>query len=269
MKIKIMQAIIELHLLYESEYEDFFSSYCIEEGTPQFFIVQEAYGEESDKGDLKISSKNYHLFVKENQETQYQWFDGEEGNYEGKIVYGKDNFSFSVKDPHDVKKALVLLQYIVTRILTENFDCILINSCAFFKDGKGYLLTGSYLEGREELLNTYLDKGAIIINNIRNYVCKEKDGINIYGNPWSDDKSMNNNIIVPLTYIITIMQGKETYFQKLEKRDAFLKLMGEIVTIQTDNIEKWNRVIDEVLDVDCYLLSGKNKKVLYNELKKL
>ena len=267
MKIKIVHEIIDLHFLYESEYEDFFTSYKVEEGVPRFYINQATYAEDSDKGDLKITSRNYHLYVKKGEETQYQWY-GEEGVYEGKIVYGKTNFSFSVKDPHDVKKALVLLQYIVTRILSESNDCILMNGSAFYLNGKGYLLTGSYLDERKELLDQFLSKSAVVINDVRNYLVKENGVVNIYGSPWSEDKTMNNNVIVPLTYIITIMKGKDTYFEKLEKRDAFLKLMSEIVTIQTDDIEKWNRVIDEIFNVDCYLLIGKNSKVFYSEIKK-
>ena len=92
MKICLVHSIIEINFLYESEYLDFFSSYVVEEGNVDYVIYQEPYSEDSDKGDLKITSKNYHLYVKDNVETQYQFLHGDENNYEGKIVYGKNKF---------------------------------------------------------------------------------------------------------------------------------------------------------------------------------
>ena len=54
MKIKIANKVFEIHFLFEKEYLPFFASYLVEEDTPDYFLYQETYEEDNDKGFLKI-----------------------------------------------------------------------------------------------------------------------------------------------------------------------------------------------------------------------
>ncbi len=268
MKIRLVHTILEIHFLYEQDYLDFFSPYMVEEGTPTYTIFQDLYSEDVEKGDLKITSKNYQLYVKDQIETQYQFAEGKE-EFEGKIVYDKDKISFSTKDVYNKEMTLILLQYIASRILSKEYACVLMQGSAFSLNGKGILLTGSYFHEQKELMEEFLREGAVVINDIRNYIVKEDDQVFIYGNPWSKEKEWQQNVIVPLTHVISLMSGQETICRRMDKRDAFLKLMGEAVTPQAENdLPKWNETIDAILSCPCYLVLGKNPKKIFAEIKK-
>ena len=110
MKIKIASKVFEIHFLFEKEYLPFFQSYIVDEDKPDFYIYQEPYEEDMEKGDLKIASKRYNMYELDGIDVHYHKDDNEE-TYAGKIVY-KDNVIFSSKDLHDVELNIKLLQYI-------------------------------------------------------------------------------------------------------------------------------------------------------------
>ena len=174
MKINIAGTIFEIHFLYEKEYLTYFSSYQVEEGSPDFFIYQDTYEENVDKGDLKIESKAYDLYVQDDLDIQYQKNINNE--YIGKIIYDKESSRFSSKDNHDYLNVVTMLLYIVTRYLMTHKDCILMLGSAFSYKGKGIIITSSSEEDASihtSLWNQYFD--IVYINDRINFIIKDND----------------------------------------------------------------------------------------------
>lgn len=255
MKIKLINSIIEIHFLHEEEYLKFFSSYLVERGEVDLFIYQDAYVEEEDKGEKKIESKYYDLFFKDNQEIQYNKDEGS-SLYKGKIVYGDNVMRFASVDEHDFFMIILLVQYIVTRFLQSKYECILMHGSSINYRDKGIIFTAPSGTGKSthsRLWKQYYD--IVYINDDKNYIVKEDDKLYLYGNPWSGKHHLDNNIIVQLTNIVFLYQSKENVVRKLDKREAFLKLMTQVVTpLSEKDFDKWNNMIDSLLDLPCYLL---------------
>ncbi len=255
MKIKLVRSIVEIHLLHEEEYSAFFLPYLIEDGEADLFIYQDLYSEDEDKGDQRIESKYYDLFVKNEVETQYQKKEND-GSYYGRLTYGKKEMRFASKDEHDFYLNILLIQYAVTRFLQDNYECILMHGSSISYQDKGIIFTAPSGTGKSthaRLWKQYYD--IVYINDDKNYIVKDGDKLYLYGNPWSGKHHLDNNIIVQLTHIIFLYQNKENVIKKLEKRDAFMKLMTQVVTpLVEEDFDKWNMMIDALLNLPCYSL---------------
>ncbi len=255
MKIKLVRSVIEIHFLHEEEYLKFFSSYLVEDGEVDLFIYQDKYEEDEDKGERKIESKYYDLFIKNNQEIQYQK-DEETSLYKGKLIYDEKSMRFASVDEHDFYLIILLVQYAVTRFLQNNYECILMHGSSISYKDKGIIFTAPSGTGKSthaRLWKKYYD--IVYINDDKNYIVKEDGKLNLYGNPWSGKHHLDNNIIVNLTHLVFLYQNKENVLKKLDKREAFLKLMTQVVTpLSEDDFDKWNDIVDALLELPCYSL---------------
>lgn len=255
MKIKLIHSIIEIHFIHEDLFKKFFTSYIVEEGNVDLYIYQDDYFEDEEKGDLKISSKYYDLFLKNDIEIQYQKKE-DDSSYIAKLVYGKNEMRFASKKDDDFYLIILLLHYLISRYLQDNYDCLLIHGSAISYKNKGILFTAPSGTGKSthtRLWNQYYD--IVYINDDKNFIVKEDDKLYLYGNPWSGKHHIDNNIIVPLTNIVFLYQNSENVIRKLDKKEAFLKLMTQVVNPQNEEIfNKWNMMIDEILKLPIYML---------------
>ena len=269
MKIKIANKVFEIHFLFEKEYLPFFASYLVEEDTPDYFLYQETYEEDNDKGFLKIESKSYDLYESNGVDVHYHK-DEETSEYVGKIIYG-EKYSFSTKNLHDVEHNIKLIHYALTRILMDALDCVLIKGSAFAYKDKGLMIISSNKDAAfkyTELWDKYEE--VVCINGYINFLVLEDDKLKIYGNPWSSNINVDNNIIVDLSNVIFLYEDDINQLIKLEKTEAFLKITNQVVTPQNDRgLEAMNKVIDKIVSLDNYLLFAKFNKESVNIVKNI
>ncbi len=269
MKIKLVDSIIEMHLLFEEEYRNFFASYIVDEGNVDLFIYQDKYEEEIDKGDKKIESKYYDLFVKDDIEMQYQKSETD-GSYVGKITYGENQMRFASLDPHDFYLIIILIQYIVTRYLQKNFDCILMHGSSIFYKDKGIIFTAPSGTGKSThsaLWKKYYD--IVYVNDDKNFIVKKDGKLYLYGNPWNGKHGLGNNIIVTLDDVVFLYQSSTNVIKKLDKKEAFLKLMTQVIApLDESCFPKWNMMVDSILELPCYLLGCRIDKEAVDLVKK-
>ena len=268
MKIKIANKVFEIHFLFEKEYLPFFASYIVDEDTPDFFVYQEAYEEDSKKGDLKISSKRYDMYELSGIDTHYHKSINDE-TYVGKIVYG-DKLIFASKDLHDVDLNIKLLHYIVTRLLSNSFPCALLKGTVVCYNGSGIFLASSSSLAYDFAKLWEKNYDLVYINTHMNFITKENDKLYVYGNPWCEKDGINNNVIVELNHIVFFYEDKIVSSRKLESTESFLKLTNHIVTPQdVKSLEGCNEVLDSIVKLDNYVLYTKQNKKSIEELKRI
>ena len=221
-----------------------------------------------EKGDLKIASKRYNMYELDGIDVHYHKDDNEE-TYAGKIVY-KDNVTFASKDLHDVELNIKLLQYIVTKLLSNSNSCALLIGTAISYNGKGLLLFSSGNEAFDfaSLWNKHNE--IVYINSCMNFVVKEDNKLYLYGNPWCSENGVNNNIIVELTNTIFLYNDKKVSSRKLESTESFFKITNHIVTPQDEKaLQGCNEVLDSLVNLNNYVIYTKQNKKSIDELKRV
>ncbi len=255
MKIKIARKVFEIHFLHEKDYIDFYKDYLVDEGEVDFYIYQDLYSEEVNKGEKRIDSILYDLYEKDGIDYQYQKSNSE-GIYIGKICYDEKNTIFACKDIDDKDTANTLIKYIVTRYLMHNEQCILVKSNVISYNGQGILITSgepSSIDLFSDLWKKYYD--IIHVSDYTNFIVKIDDKIYAFGHPWSKNRELSNNIYVLIKMILFVNQNTNSLI-KLEKRDAFLKISNLVVTPQEEQgVKTWNEMVDSLMNVPSYSCS--------------
>lgn len=268
MKIKLIHTIFEIHLINQDLFRNFFAAYIIDDEKTDVYIYQDTYEEEVEKGDKKIDTVYYDLFEKDGKEFQYQ--KSEDGSsYVGRINYNDKEMRFATKNENDYYLIILLLHYMVTRYLQDKYDCILMHGSSFTYNGRGIILTAPSGTGKSthaSLWKKYYD--IVYVNDDKNYIVLEDGKPYLYGNPWSGKHNINNNIVVELKDVVFLYQNSSNSITRLSKRDAFMKLMHQIVAPQDEkSFDKWNKIIDKILDLPCYLLGCNISKAAVDLLK--
>ena len=134
-----------------------------------------------------------------------------------------------------------------------DYETILFHGSVIAVDGRGYLFTAKSGTGKStqrRLWEKY--SSAKVINDDKNFITLKDDKLYISPNPWCGKHFKQNNINSTLNVIIFLYQNKINEINILPKAKAFRLLLGQILQPSNDNIDKWNKIVDKLLELPIY-----------------
>ena len=108
---------------------------------------------------------------------------------------------------------------------------------------------------------------AICINDDKNIITLEDNTLYITPNPWCGKHMVQNNIKCPLNAIVFLFQSKTNVIVEITKTKAFKLLLGQIMTPNDTNMDKWNKIIDKMLELPIYYYGCNMEEDAYEIIK--
>ena len=98
-------------------------------------------------------------------------------------------------------------------------------------------------------------EGKIWVNN-HAHIIEEKDGLYIYGNPWSGKSLIDINTKVKLTNLVFVHRNTSPSVREVTKKEEFLYLMPHITNSSfMYNREKWNQLTNKLIEINACVLN--------------
>ena len=95
-------------------------------------------------------------------------------------------------------------------------------------------------------------KVEIYQNDDKNIIIEEKDGLYIYGNPWSGKSLIDINTKVKLTNLVFVHRNTSPSVREVTKKEEFLYLMPHITNSSfMYNREKWNQLTNKLIEINA------------------
>ena len=99
-------------------------------------------------------------------------------------------------------------------------------------------------------------KVEIYQNDDKNIIIEEKDGLYIYGNPWSGKSLIDINTKVKLTNLVFVHRNTSPSVREVTKKEEFLYLMPHITNSSfMYNREKWNQLTNKLIEINACVLN--------------
>jgi len=188
------------------------------------------------------------------------------------LDFSDDPPLFSVRiDSEDFKKLRcrfphsndALIEYMYTGALFYHSlldsDGFLLHASAVAMDGKAYLFSAPSGTGKSThtaLWQRVFQERASIINDDKPAIRCLKEGIFVYGTPWSGKTALNQNLRVPLQGVCFLERSKENEIRPLTSSEAIEKILSQ--TVRPDEKRLAIRMLDLVeqliLNVPLYLM---------------
>lgn len=112
------------------------------------------------------------------------------------------------------------------------FGGFYLHSSAVVRDGKAYLFSGHSGVGKSTHTRLWIDTfgGDTRVINDDKPALRCMDGIwYAYGTPWCGKDGINRNEKVPLVGICFLKQGAQNRIRRIEKTEAFQRIMGQTI----------------------------------------
>ena len=159
-----------------------------------------------------------------------------------------------MEDENVARKEYLLSEYAVLYYILRDLDAILIHSSSILYKDRGILFiakSGTGKSTQARLWKEHLD--VIQVNDDKNIIIKENNGLWIYGNPWSGKSFIDTNIRVKLTDLVFIYQSPENTIREISKKEQFLSLIPQITNSSfMYNRDKWDMMTNALVNVKGY-----------------
>lgn len=139
----------------------------------------------------------------------------------------------------------------VQRKFTEylfDYDILLFHGSAVAVDGEGYLFTAKSGTGKSthtRLWRELFGSRAVMVNDDKPFVHITRDGVRIFGSPWSGKHGLNANIDVPLKGICILERGKENRIRKLVQENAMDMLFKQAIPpMDPDKLSHYRELVN-------------------------
>ena len=108
---------------------------------------------------------------------------------------------------------------------------LLLHSSAVMLNGKAYLFSAPSGTGKSTHTSLWLKEfeGAEILNDDKPAIRFQKDGIYVYGTPWSGKTDLNKNCKVPLQGIAFLSRGNDNTIAPMSSMKALENLLNQTV----------------------------------------
>ena len=138
-------------------------------------------------------------------------------------------------------------------------EILLVHGSTLKVDGNGYMFTAASGVGKSThaaLWKKLLGEKATVINDDKPLLKISKNDVEVFGTPWSGEKSINTNTSAPLKSICFIEQSKVNEIRHIEKTSAIDKLVPQIYkSDNANNVVKTLELANELMkNVDFYQL---------------
>lgn len=137
---------------------------------------------------------------------------------------GKPPRMFS--DPY--LESIALQRKIAERLF--EYDTLLFHGSAVAVDGVGYLFTAKSGTGKSTHTNLWRDlfgEKAVIINDDKPFLTVKKEGIFVWGSPWSGKHGLDSNTCVPLKAICILGRGAENKIWEITAQESLVMLFQQ------------------------------------------
>ena len=132
-------------------------------------------------------------------------------------------------------------------------NAILIHSSSIKYKDNGILFIASSGVGKSTQARLWKEHLNIIqINDDKNIIIEENDGLYIYGNPWSGKSLIDVNEKVKLTNLVFVHRSDIPSIKTVTKKEEFLYLMPHITNSSfMYNREKWNQLTNKLIEINA------------------
>lgn len=246
MVISISDLVIEINLIYENEFKTL-GDYKTDK-KPSFFINSSFNKFDLELNNPFMETEFYDKFRIGNKIIQRQ------KNLNGKVYayieYDGNKINIYNDENNNFYDEYLLSQYAIFDIVCSNTDSILFHSSTIKYNDIGIAFSAKSGTGKSTHRRLWQKYGnAIPINDDKNIITLKNDKIYITPNPWCGKHFVENNINSTLDVIIFLFQSKENIIKNISKAQAFKLLLGQIVVPNDSNKDKWNRIIDKILEL--------------------
>ena len=119
-----------------------------------------------------------------------------------------------------------------------------LHASAVVLDGRGYLFSAPSGTGKSTHTSLWLREfpGSFILNDDKPVIWPQKDGITVWGSPFSGKTNLQVNQGVPLQGICFLKRGKQDTIRRLCEEEALAALLDN--TYRPPGTEPMNRLLD-------------------------
>ena len=248
MVISVAGLNIDINLIYENKFISL-NDYKINE-KPNYFINSSFNEFNEQLNEPFIKTKFYDQFKINNKIIQKQKKDDK---YYATIEYLPNGVNIYNDLNNKFIDEYLLSQYAINYLICNNTNSILFHSSTIYYNNLGIAFSAKSGTGKStqrRLWEKYSD--ARVINDDKNFITLKDDKLYISPNPWCGKHFKQNNINSTLNVIIFLYQNKINEINILPKAKAFRLLLGQILQPSNDNIDKWNKIVDKLLELPIY-----------------
>ena len=264
MIISISDLVIDINLIYEKEFKTL-KNYEVD-SNPSFFINSSFSEFNIELSRPFMETEFYDKFRIGNKVIQRQ------KNLDGKVYayieYDGNTINIYNDKNNKFVEEYLLSQYAIFYLITEYTDSILFHSSTIKYNNIGIAFSAKSGTGKSthrRLWQKYSD--AIPINDDKNIITLKNDKLYITPNPWCGKHFVENNISSTLDVIVFLFQSKTNIIKDISKAQGFKLLLGQIVVPNDSNKEKWNRIVDKILELPILYYGCNMEKEAFTTLR--
>jgi len=250
MIINIANINININLIYEKDFKTL-PNYLSNDSKIDSIISSTFNEYKSDFGIKFMETKYYDKYKNGNKIIQHQ--KNIDGTYYAVIEYDNKNINIYNDKNNKFQDEYLLFQYAINYLIDKYTNSILFHSSSIIYNNLGIIFSAKSGTGKSTHRRLWEKYGnAICINDDKNIITLENDKLYILPNPCSGKHMKDNNIKSELNIIVFLYQSKDNIINKLSKKEAFKLLLGQINVPNDDNKDKWNKIIDKLLELPIY-----------------
>jgi len=190
-----------------------------------------------DKFRFEESEEEYITSIKGKTHRE-QWKMYSLKDFSKSTIYAVENEIYS----SGIVSWLIMIAY-AQRVL--NYNTVLIHASVVEKDGFGYAFLGRSGTGKSTHSSLWMDniRGTSLLNDDNPIIRIDKEGILIFGSPWSGKTSCYINKGVELRALVRLEQASENHWKYLSGKDAFVALLPSCSAIRWSGV-LFNKMLD-------------------------
>lgn len=222
---------------------------------PSYFIETTLVDELECLNEPNMITTYYDMFQKD--DIIIQAIKSRDNVYVGMIKY------FQKKALILLKKADYNLEYLLTEYATFYYvlkekNALVIHASAISYHNRAYLFVAKSGTGKSTHAKMWVEqKLATYINDDKNIIVLENGKLYVYANPWSGKHCLDNNVKVELGSLIKLTRGTVPFIQELSRLDVYKLLLSSTLHLNDKKqIEKWEHLANEILNIKNYLLKA-------------
>jgi len=250
MVIKICDLKININLIYEKDFKSI-NDYIIDSKEYDCSINSTFNDFNIELNNIYMETKFFDKYITRNKIIQHQ--KRLDGKYYAYIVYDNKNITIYNDKDNTFYDEYLLSQYAINYLIDKYTNSIFFHSSSIKYNDLGIIFSAKSGTGKSTHRRLWTKlSNAICINDDKNIISLEDDILYINPNPWCGKHMVENNIKQELSALVFLYQSKENKVERLSKIKAFKLLLGQIMVPDDSNIDKWNKIIDRMLELPIY-----------------
>lgn len=265
MIINIADIKININLLYENDFKSI-HDYKIESDSYDASIKSIIGEYNIDNATLLMETKFFDKYKKDNIIIQHQ--KTLNGKYYAYIIYDNNNVIIYNDKNNKFVDEYLLTQYTINYLVDKYTNSIFFHSSSIKYNNLGIIFSAKSGTGKSTHRRLWEKYGnAICINDDKNIITLNNDKLYISPNPWCGKHMVQKNIKNELNAIVFLYQLKDNKVERISKIKGFKLLLGQIMIPDDTNKDKWNKIIDKMLELPIYYYGCNMEEDAFNTLK--